>query len=92
MTMFHSMHATIARLNADKLRATPHVVPQPGLLRAVMGDDAFLAALDERRRWIAAHRISAFDLNDFRDEHGSSAGKLYRFEMEFDAIAFRIRF
>ena len=92
MTMFYSMHAIIARLNADKRHATPHAVPQPGLLRATMGDDAFLAALDERRRWIAAHRIIVFHLDDLRDERGKVDGKLYRFANELDAFAFRMRF
>ncbi len=86
------MHATIARLNADKLRATPHVVPQPRLLRSVMGDDAFLAALDERRRWIAAYCTGAFQLDDFKDKDRKVIGKLYRFANELDALAFRLLF
>ncbi len=90
--MFHSMHATIARLNADKLRATPHVVPQPGLLRTVMGDDVFLAALDERRRWIAAHCDEKIGMSDLRDVQGHTIGKSYHFARELDAIAFRLMF
>ncbi|MFF8802363.1 MULTISPECIES: hypothetical protein [unclassified Methylobacterium] len=86
------MHAIIACLNADKLKATPHVVPQPGLLRTVMGDDAFLKALDERRRWIAERCRGSSHADNLRDERGGTVGKLYRFEQELDACAFRMTF
>ncbi|WP_455962009.1 hypothetical protein [Methylorubrum aminovorans] len=86
------MHAIIARLNADKLKATPHVVPQPGLLRTVMGDDAFLAALNERRRWIAQHCYGAFRLGNIKDDNGELTGKSYCFADQQDAFAFRLRF
>ena len=90
--MFHSMHAFMARLIADKLKATPHVVPQPGLLRSVMGDDAFLTALDERRRWIDRYCQGSTHFDNLSNEHGSVIGKRYRFAYELDAIAFRMRF
>lgn len=92
MTMFDSVHAFIARLNADKLKATPHVVPQPGLLRSVMGDDAFLAALDERRRWIAAYCTGSFTIGDLRDERGNVSGRIYCFSQYTDGTYFRFRF
>lgn len=92
MTMFHSVHAIIARLNTDKLQATHFVVPQPGLLRTVMGDDAFRAALDDRRRWIGENCVDAFYFSDLRDDCGHLAGKSYRFMNEHDAIWFRFRF
>lgn len=92
MTMFSATHAFITRLDADKLEATPHVVPQPGLLRTVMGDDAFLAALDERRRWIASYCARAFLIDDLRDKRGNPIGKSYRFADELDGLSFRLRF
>ncbi|WP_238258448.1 hypothetical protein [Methylorubrum podarium] len=92
MTMLPSFRAVITRLNADKLQATPHVVPQPGLLRSVMGDDAFLAALDERRRWIAANCEGSFQFADLRDSKGKLKGMLYKFADRNEAFSFRMYF
>lgn len=86
------MHAFMARLNADKLKATPHVVPQPGLLRSVMGDDAFLAALDERRRWIADCCEGEFKIDELKNEAGYTIGKIYRFFDRDEAFLFRLHF
>lgn len=90
--MFSATHAFITRLDADKLKATPHVVPQPGLLRSAMGDDAFLAALDERRRWIAKHCVGEFQIADLQDEIGEKIGKSYRFSDRDVAFLFRFLF
>lgn len=90
--MFSATHAFIARLDADKLEATPHVVPQPGLLRSVMGDDAFLTALDERRRWIADNCKGAVIIVNMKGNHSEITGKLYRFESMYEASFFKIRF
>lgn len=92
MTMLPSFRVVITRLNADKLQATPHVVPQPGLLRTVMGDDAFLAALNERRQWMADNCKRQFHLDDLRDERGHLLGKSYRFQDNNEALWFRLTF
>ena len=61
-------------------------------MRLNVGDDQFLAGLDERRRWIAQHCVKSFMFDDLEDPSGNVIGKLYRFEDADEAFWFRMRF
>lgn len=61
-------------------------------MRLQLGDEQFLAGLDERRRWLAQHCVRPFMFDDLKDPSGDVIGKLYRFEDADDAFWFRMRF
>lgn len=83
--------AVRAHTSANRQRH-PHTVPQPGLMRLDLGEDVFLARLDERRHWLAQHCVGSFMFDDLKDQSGNVVGKLYRFEDADEAFWFRMRF
>ena len=78
------------------LSATPsitsHMVRQPGLTRADMGNQAFEAAMEERRVWIRENCRSNHLIEPIRDHQGVLVGRRYRFEDPDEAVWFRMRF
>jgi hypothetical protein len=53
--IFASLNRQRPPITEARARATPHTVPQPGLTRRDLGDEAFEAAMEERRLWIMEH-------------------------------------
>lgn len=82
----------LAAFMASQHQRHPHTVPQRGLMRLELGDDLFLARLDERRHWLAQHCAGSFMFDDLKDPSGDVVGKLYRFEDADEAFWFRMRF
>lgn len=82
----------LAALRAVARQRHPHTVPQHGLMRLQLGDDHFLARLDERRRWLDQHCVGSFMFDDLKDPTGNVVGKLYRFEDADEALWFRMLF
>ena len=76
----------------ERLATTTHTVPQRGLTRADIGDEAFEAAMEERRVWIAENCRGDHLIEPIRDHQDMHVGRRYWFEDPNEAVWFRMRF
>lgn len=87
-----SLSAKLRPITDERLANTPHTVSQPGLTRHDMGDEAFRAAMEERRVWIEANCRAGHLIEPIRDHQGILVGRRYCFEDPNEAVWFRMRF
>jgi hypothetical protein len=87
-----ALRAKVNPIIAARRAATPHVVPQPGLLRSEIGDDAFFAKIEERRKWIAEKCSGHVVEDELLAASGNVIGRSYRFSDYHEAFYFRMRF
>ena len=86
-----SLTAKHQPINQARRKAMPHTVRQPGLTRHDLGDEAFEAAMEERRVWIAENCQGDHLIEPIRKDDGL-VGRRYRFEDPNEAFHFRLRF
>lgn len=70
----------------------PHEVDCHGLDRAIMGDEGFEEALQERGAWNRQNCEGRYDAEPLTNAHGEKIGRKFRFENANDAFHFRMRF
>src|SRR5215212_3094545 len=86
-----SLNATLKPITDERLANTPHTVSEPGLTRHGLGDEAFEAAMEQRRVWIRENCESDVLPEPLR-QNGRLIGRLYRFEDPNVAFFFKMRF